>query len=124
MTKKQVGEERVYSAYTSTLLFILKGSQHRDPHRAGTWRQELMQGHGGVLLTGLLPLACSVTFFIEHRTTVPGMEPSTMGPPTLDHLRKCLTAGSHGGISSREAPFSVITLTYIKLTHKISQYNR
>jgi hypothetical protein len=27
MTKKQVGEERVYSAYTSTLLFIIKGSQ-------------------------------------------------------------------------------------------------
>ena len=26
-TKKQVGEERVYSAYTSTLLFITKGSQ-------------------------------------------------------------------------------------------------
>ena len=25
MTKKQVGEERVYSAYTSTLLFITKG---------------------------------------------------------------------------------------------------
>jgi hypothetical protein len=24
MTKKQVGEERVYSAYTSTLLFITK----------------------------------------------------------------------------------------------------
>jgi hypothetical protein len=27
MTKKQAGEERVYSAYTSTLLFIIKGSQ-------------------------------------------------------------------------------------------------
>jgi hypothetical protein len=24
-------------------------------------------------------------------------------------LRKCLTAGSHGGISSTEAPFSVVT---------------
>jgi hypothetical protein len=27
MTKKQAGEERVYSAYTSMLLFITKGSQ-------------------------------------------------------------------------------------------------
>jgi hypothetical protein len=27
MTKKQVGEERVYSAYSSTLLFITKESQ-------------------------------------------------------------------------------------------------
>jgi len=43
MTKKQVGEERVYLAYTSTLLFITKGSQDRNSHRTGTWRQELMQ---------------------------------------------------------------------------------
>jgi hypothetical protein len=35
----------------------------------------------------------------------------------LDHyLRKCLTAGSHGGISSREAPFSVVTPACVKLT--------
>jgi hypothetical protein len=43
MTKKQVGEERVYLAYTSTLLFITKGSQDWNSHRAGTWRQELLQ---------------------------------------------------------------------------------
>jgi hypothetical protein len=43
MTKKKVREERVYSVYTSTLLFITKGSQNRNSHRAGTWRQELMQ---------------------------------------------------------------------------------
>jgi hypothetical protein len=43
MTKKQVGEERVYSAYTSTLLFIIKGCQDRNSHRVGTWRQELIQ---------------------------------------------------------------------------------
>jgi hypothetical protein len=43
MTKKQVGEERDFSAYTSILLFITKGSQDRNSHRAGTWRQELMQ---------------------------------------------------------------------------------
>ena len=30
MTKKQVGEEKVYSAYTSSLLFITKGSQDRN----------------------------------------------------------------------------------------------
>jgi hypothetical protein len=42
MTKKQVGEEKVYSAYTSTLLFITKGSQDRNSHRAGTWREEMM----------------------------------------------------------------------------------
>jgi hypothetical protein len=88
MIKKQVGEERVYSAYTSTSLCITKGSQNRDSHRAGTWRQELMQkpwgvGGHGMLLTGLLPLACSVCFLIELRSTSPGMAPPTMGPPGL-----------------------------------------
>jgi len=43
MSKIKVEEERVYSAYTSTLLFITKGSQDRNSHREGTWRQELMQ---------------------------------------------------------------------------------
>jgi hypothetical protein len=42
-TKKQVGEERVYSPYTSTLLFITKGSQNWNSHRVETRRQELMQ---------------------------------------------------------------------------------
>jgi hypothetical protein len=36
MTKKQVGEERVYSAYTSTLLFITKGSQDWNSNRSGS----------------------------------------------------------------------------------------
>jgi hypothetical protein len=43
MTMKQVVEERVYSAYISTLLFITKGSQDRNSQRTGTWRQELMK---------------------------------------------------------------------------------
>jgi hypothetical protein len=42
MTKKQVGEEMIYSAYISTLLFITKESQDWNSHKAGTWRQELM----------------------------------------------------------------------------------
>jgi hypothetical protein len=36
MTKKQVGEERVYSAYISTLLFITKGSQDWNSSRSGS----------------------------------------------------------------------------------------
>ena len=43
MTKKQVGEERIYLTYTSALLFITEGSQDRNSSRAGSWRQELMQ---------------------------------------------------------------------------------
>jgi hypothetical protein len=36
MTTKQVEEERVYSAYTSTLLFITKGSQDWNSSRSGS----------------------------------------------------------------------------------------
>jgi hypothetical protein len=122
MTKKQVGEERAYLAYTSTLLFITKGFQDWNSSRSGS--RSWCWGHGGMLLTGLLPLSCSACFLIEPKTTSPEMAPPTMGPPTPDHkLRKCLTAVSHGGISSREAPFSVITPACVKLTHKTSQYN-
>ena len=41
MTKKQVGEERIYSAYISTLLFITKGSW--DWNSKQVRKQELMQ---------------------------------------------------------------------------------
>jgi hypothetical protein len=43
MTEKQVVQERIYSASTSTLLFITKGSQDRNSHWVGTWRQEWIQ---------------------------------------------------------------------------------
>jgi hypothetical protein len=70
-----------------------------------------------MFFTGLLPLACSACFLIEPKTTSPGMVSPTRGPSPLDlELRKCLTAGSHGGISPTEAPFSVITPAYVKLT--------
>jgi hypothetical protein len=36
MTKKQVGEERVYSAHTSTLLLITKGNQDWNLSRSGS----------------------------------------------------------------------------------------
>jgi hypothetical protein len=36
MTKRKVGEEKVYSAYTSTLLFITKGSQDWNSSRSGS----------------------------------------------------------------------------------------
>jgi hypothetical protein len=35
MIKKKVGEERVYSPYTSMLLFITKGSQDWNSSRSG-----------------------------------------------------------------------------------------
>jgi hypothetical protein len=123
MTKKQVEEARVYSAYTSTLLFITKGSQDRNSYRTGTWRQELMQRPWRdvtywLASPGLLSLLSYRTQDYQPRDGTTHHEPSS-----LDHKpRKCLTAGSHGGISSREAPSSVITPACVKLTHKTSQY--
>jgi hypothetical protein len=43
ITKKQLGVERVYLAYTSTSHSITEGSKDRNSNRAGSWRQELMQ---------------------------------------------------------------------------------
>jgi len=77
MTKKQVGEERVYSAYTSTLLFTAKRSQDWNSSRSGS--KSWWKGRGGMLLTGLLLLACSACFLMEPKITSPGMAPPTMG---------------------------------------------
>jgi hypothetical protein len=51
MTKKQIGEERVYSAYISILPFITKGSQDRNLNRAGA---------GAETMEGRCTLACSL----------------------------------------------------------------
>ena len=90
MTKKHVRVERIYSAYTSTLLYVTKGSQDRNSHRARTWRQDLMQKPWRVLFIVLLTLVCSAYFLIEPRTTNPGMTPPTMGCalPALSLIEK------------------------------------
>ena len=76
-----------------------------------------------MLLIGLLSLACSACFLMEPKTTSPGMAPPTRGWAIDHQLRKCLTGGSHGGTSSTEAPFTVITPACVKLTHKTNQYS-
>jgi hypothetical protein len=58
------------------LLFISKGSQDRNSHQAGTWRQELMQRPWGVYLLACFPWLAQL---IEPRTTSPGVAPPTMG---------------------------------------------
>ena len=78
MTKKQVGEERVYSAYTSILLFITKevrtGTQAGQEAGADA---EAMEGCS--LLACLFLLACSACFLMEAKTTSPEMVPPTRG---------------------------------------------
>jgi hypothetical protein len=83
MTKKQVVEERIYLVYVSTLLFITKGSQDRNSHRAGTWRQELMQRPWREVTYWLASLACSACSLIEPKTKSTRMAPPTRGPPPL-----------------------------------------
>jgi hypothetical protein len=41
--QKQLEEDRVYFTHGSILQFIIKSCKGRNSHRAGTWRQELMQ---------------------------------------------------------------------------------
>ena len=67
MTKKQVGEERVYSAYTSILLFITKEVRTGTQAGQGAGADAEARGHGGMFLTGLLPLACSACSLVEPR---------------------------------------------------------
>jgi hypothetical protein len=120
MTEKQVGEERVYLAYTSTLLFITKGSQDWNSSRSGS--RSWCRGHGGMFFTGLRPLACSACSLIEPKTTSPGMATPTIGRWSL--IEKMPYSWISWGFSSRVAPFFVITLVCVKLTHKASQYTQ
>jgi hypothetical protein len=52
--QKQAEEESIYLAYISSSLFIIKSSQDRNSNRAGFLRQDLLQIHDRILLTGLL----------------------------------------------------------------------
>jgi hypothetical protein len=60
MTKKQVGEERVYSAYTSILLFIT--------NEVSTGTQAVQEaGADAEAMEGCFLLACSACSLIEQR---------------------------------------------------------
>ena len=108
-------------AYTSTLVFIIKGNQNRNSNKAGSWRQEWVKGHGRVLYTSFLHTNCLTYFFLKPRTTSPGVAPPTTSPTDL-YFMKHITTGSHGGISLTENSSSLKTLARVKLTHKSSQY--
>jgi hypothetical protein len=114
-----VVEERVYSAYTSKLLFNTKGSQDWNSSRSGS--RSWCRGHQGMFLTGLLA-SPGLLSMLSYRTQDQRWNHPKWALPAWS-LRKFPTAGSHGDISSTEAPFSVITPTCVKLTHKTNQYN-
>jgi hypothetical protein len=76
MTKKQIGEERVYSAYTSILLFITKEV------RTGTQTGK-KTGADAETMEGCSLPACSACFLIEPKITIPETASLTRGPPHL-----------------------------------------
>jgi hypothetical protein len=79
MTKKQVGEERVYSAYTSVLLFITKGSQ--DWNSSKVKKQELMQRPWRDVLYWLDSPGLLSLLYYRTKTTRPEMAPPTRRTP-------------------------------------------
>jgi hypothetical protein len=82
MTKKQVGEERVYSAYTSTLLFITK--EVRTGTQAG---QEA--GADAEAIEGCSLLACffwlAQPALLQNQDYQPRDGTTHKGPFPLDH---------------------------------------
>jgi hypothetical protein len=112
MTKKQVEEFRVYSGYTSTLLLITK--EVRTGTQAGQEARVDAEAMEGWFLLAFFPgLLCFISYRTQDHQTRDGTTQN--GLSQLYHqLRKCPTAGSHGGTFPTEAPFSVITLAKLR----------
>jgi hypothetical protein len=89
--QKQVGEEKVYLAYTCTLQPIIEGTgQELKQSRNLEAGVDAEAMEGCCLLACLLLIACSLCFLIELRTTNPGVTLPPMGWALLPHqlLRK------------------------------------
>ena len=119
MTKKQVGEQGSCLAlpdHSPSGEVRTRTQAGLEPGGRGWCR-----GHWGVLLTGLLPMACSTLFLIEPRTTSPGMVTPTMGCAPAHHWSLIETM-SYVGIFSTEVHSSLMTLVCVTLTYKTSKY--
>jgi hypothetical protein len=114
MTKKQVGEERVYSAYTSTLLFITKEV------RTGT-QADQEAGADAEAMEACSLLACSACSLIEPRLPAQRWSHPQGAFPPWSLIEEMPYSWISGGISSTQAPFSVITPA-VSSWPKTSQY--
>jgi hypothetical protein len=70
MTKKQVGEERVYSAYTSTLLFITEGRTGTEAGQEAGADAEAMDVPYWLASPGLLSLLSYRTQDYQPRDSI------------------------------------------------------
>jgi hypothetical protein len=88
VTKKQVVEEMVYSAYTSTLLLIIEGSQAKDSNREGYLRQELIQRLwiGATFCLDFPCLFCLLSYRTQEHQPRNGTNYTGRGPFTLKIL--------------------------------------
>jgi hypothetical protein len=82
MTKKQVGEERVYSAYTSILLFITK--EVRTGTQAGQEAGADAEAIEGCSLLACLPWLAQPAL-LYNQDYRPRDGPTHKGPLPLDH---------------------------------------
>jgi hypothetical protein len=78
MTKETWGFKSLFGLHCYNTVHHQR-NQDRNSNRAGTWRQELMRVHEGVLLTAFFIMVTQpVFFFSESRTTSPGIAPPKM----------------------------------------------
>lgn len=76
MTKNNLGSKEYIVFALPRYRPITEGSQSRN----------LSRGHKGVLLAGLLPIACSAGFLIELKTTCPGVAVPQRDKPSPHQL--------------------------------------
>ena len=79
--RSKLGRKGFIHLTLSTMLLITKGCQDWNSSRSGS--RSWCRGHGEMLFTGLLPLACSACSLIEPKTTSPGMVPPARGLSSL-----------------------------------------
>ena len=117
MTKKQVGEERVYSAYTSILLFITKEV------RTGTLAGQ-KAGADAEAMEGCSLLACSAFSLIEPKTTSQRWShpPGAFPPWSLIEKMPCSSISWMHFLNW--SSFLCDNSSCVKLTHETSQYSQ
>jgi hypothetical protein len=83
MTNKQVEEERVYLAYVSILMLIIKESQDWSSSRAETCRKELMQRPWRSALYWLASPGLLILLSYKTQHHLPRSGHCGLGPPPL-----------------------------------------